>query len=101
MPSLMSGRWKDSNRARRLPPNWRRIRAQILARDPVCKICGVRPSAFCDHIVAKADDHSETGLQGVCGPCHDQKSSREGNAAQKANPRPGRARPPEPHPGIK
>lgn len=94
----MSGRWQGSDRLKRLPPGWKKIRARILARDPVCKLCGVRPSTHCDHIVAKADDHRDVGLQGVCGPCHDQKSSAEGNAAQRAAKRPGR-RPPEQHPG--
>lgn len=97
----MSGGWKGSDRKARLPSGWSKIRAQILARDPICKICGVRPSRFCDHIVAKADDHSEVGLQGVCEPCHDQKSSAEGNAAQRENPPPGRTRPPEQHPGLR
>lgn len=96
----MSGGWKGSDRKSRLPSNWPKIRARILARDPTCKICGVRPSAFCDHIVAKADLNEPSDLQGVCGPCHDQKSSREGNEAQRANPRPGRARPAEQHPGL-
>lgn len=96
----MAGGWTNSDRKSRLPASWPKIRARILVRDPVCKICNVRPSAFCDHIVAKADDHSDEGLQGLCGPCHDQKSSREGNQAQRANPRPGRARPAEPHPGL-
>ena len=97
----MSGGWQGSDRVKRLPPGWKTIRARILERDPICKICKVRPSAFCDHIEAKQDDHSETGLQGVCGPCHDQKSSREGNEAQRQNPRPGRTRPPEQHPGLR
>lgn len=96
----MSGGWKNSDRKSRLPSGWPKIRARILARDPICKICNVRPSEFCDHIVAKADDHSETGLQGLCRPCHDSKSSAEGNAAQRANPRPGRRRPSEQHPGL-
>jgi 5-methylcytosine-specific restriction endonuclease McrA len=97
----MSGGWRGSDRKSRLPSGWPKIRAQILARDPICKICNVRPSRFCDHIVAKVDDHSEAGLQGVCGPCHDRKSSAEGNAAQRENPRPGRTRPPEQHPGLR
>lgn len=97
----MSGGWKGSDRKARLPSGWSKIRAQILTRDPVCKICNVRPSRFCDHIAAKTDDHSEAGLQGVCGPCHDKKSSAEGNAAQRENPRPGRTRPPEQHPGLR
>lgn len=99
----MSGGWKNSGRVKRLPPGWRKIRARILERDPICKICDVRPSAFCDHIVAMHDDHSEAGLQGVCGPCHDQKSAREGVAAAKlkAEAQPTRKRPAEQHPGIK
>lgn len=96
----MAGGWQGSGRKARLPSGWEKIRARILERDPICKICGVRPSAFCDHIVAKADDHSDTGLQGLCGPCHDQKSAREGAAAAKAKGRPTRARPREQHPGL-
>jgi len=96
----MPGGWEGSGRKARLPSGWPKIRARILARDPICKICDVRPSAFCDHVVAKADLNSPADLQGVCGPCHDQKSSREGNEAQRANPKPGRTRPPEQHPGL-
>lgn len=95
----MSGGWQDSDRKARLPRGWHKIRARILERDPICVLCGVRPSTHCDHIVAKADDHSDAGLQGVCGPCHDQKSSREGNAAPRTKP--GRTRPQEPHPGLR
>lgn len=97
----MSGRWEGSDRRERLPSGWRKLRAQILARDPICVLCHVRPSTMCDHIIAMVDDDRPEGLQGVCGPCHDQKSSREGNAARAANARPGRRRPDEPHPGIR
>lgn len=96
----MSGGWAGSDRRSRLPSGWAKIRARILERDPVCKICSVRPSRFCDHIVAKADLNGPDDLQGVCGPCHDQKSAREGAAAAKAKGRPGRTRPPEQHPGL-
>lgn len=96
----MSGSWQGSDRKGRLPSNWRTIRAKVLARDPVCKICGVRPSSHCDHVKAKTDDHAEDRLQGVCEPCHLQKSSAEGNDAQRANPQAGRKRPPEQHPGL-
>ena len=93
----MSGGWVDSDRKARLPVGWPKIRAEILARDPICKVCDIRPSRFCDHIVAKLDDHRPEGLQGLCGPCHDQKSAREGNEAKAAKP--GRTRPVEAHPG--
>ncbi|MFL0393565.1 HNH endonuclease signature motif containing protein [Streptomyces albus] len=94
----MSGGWAGSDRVRRLPPGWKRIRARVLERDPICKICGVRPSTHCDHIKAKTDDHRETALQGVCAECHGRKSSAEGNAAPRTKP--GRRRPPEQHPGL-
>ncbi|MGY1439521.1 HNH endonuclease signature motif containing protein [Streptomyces reniochalinae] len=81
-------------------PGWKKIRARVLERDPVCKICGVRPSSHCDHIQAKTDDHAIDRLQGVCAECHARKSSAEGNEAKAANPPPGRRRPSEQHPGL-
>lgn len=95
----MTGGWQGSDRGNRLPRGWKRIRARILERDPVCKLCGVRRSTHCDHIQAKADDHSDSGLQGVCAECHGLKSSREGNAAPRRQQ--GRTRPAEPHPGLR
>ncbi len=95
----MSGGWQGSDRLKRLPPGWKTIRARVLARDPVCKLCGIRPSTHCDHIQAKTDDHRPEGLQGVCAECHGRKSSREGNEAPRAKP--GRTRPPEQHPGLR
>ena len=95
----MAGAWQGSDRVRRLPPGWKRIRVRVLARHPICVLCGVRPSGRADHIEAKTDDH--TRLQGVCKECHDQKSSREGHEAKRNNPRPGRRRPPEQHPGLR
>lgn len=92
----MSG-WRGSDRVQRLPGNWRQIRARILARDPICKLCGVRPSTHCDHIEAKTDDHSDAGLQGVCGLCHGRKSAAEGHEAKRKK----RRRPPEQHPGLR
>ena len=97
----MSGGWEGSDRKSRLPSNWATIRRKVLDRDPICKLCGVRPSTHCDHIEAKTDAHAEDRLQGVCAICHGLKSSAEGNAAQRANPRPGRRRPEEPHPGMR
>jgi 5-methylcytosine-specific restriction endonuclease McrA len=94
----VSGGWKSSDRKSRLPGNWARLRAETLAKHPVCGLCGGRPSTHCDHIQAKTDDHKQ--LQGVCEPCHLRKSSAEGNAAQRANPKPGRKRPSERHPGL-
>ena len=97
----MSGGWAGSDRVRRLPPGWKKIRARVLKRDPICVLCGVRPSTHCDHIQAKTDDHRPSHLQGVCEPCHRQKSAREGAEAKRNNPPPSRKRSPEQHPGLR
>lgn len=96
----MSGGWRGSDRRARLPRNWAAIRAEVLARDVTCVLCSVRPATHCDHIKPKTDDDRPSQLQGVCEPCHLQKSAREGAAAAKAKGRPSRTRPPEQHPGL-
>ncbi|MER5312899.1 HNH endonuclease [Streptomyces sp. NPDC002773] len=97
----MAHNWGTSSRASRLPGNWKTIRARVIARDPLCQICRVRPSVIADHIEAMTDDHRLEALQGVCEPCHRLKTSAEANAARAANPSPGRRRPPETHPGLR
>ncbi|MEU9557361.1 HNH endonuclease signature motif containing protein [Streptomyces fumanus] len=96
----MSHNWGSSDRRSRLPGDWRKRRAAILARDPVCVLCGVRDSVIADHIVAKADRHELEDLQGVCEPCHRIKTAQEAAAARAAMPRYTRARPDERHPGL-
>jgi 5-methylcytosine-specific restriction protein A len=70
---------------RRLPPNlrgygyaWRKLRARILERDPVCVICHAMASDTVDHIVTKArggtDD--ESNLRGLCRECHSRKTAK-------------------------
>lgn len=93
----MSGGWANSDRVRRLPPGWKKIRSEVLARDVICVLCSVRPATHCDHIKAKTDDHTQ--LQGVCATCHGLKSSAEGNAAPRTTE--SRTRPAEPHPGLR
>lgn len=96
----MSNNWHTSQRASRLPKDWKKIRARILLRDPTCRICGVRESTTVDHIVPMTDDHRDEALQGCCDPCHRQKTAKEAAAFRSAAPRPTRARPGEDHPGI-
>ncbi|MGH3760266.1 HNH endonuclease [Actinophytocola sp.] len=91
--------WARSTRRTRLPPDWPRIRARVLRRDPICRLCGTAPSTEVDHI-RPGDDHSDTNLRGVCTPCHRTKSAHEGGTAAAA--RRSRRRPPEPdHPGLR
>lgn len=88
--------WTTSDRRQRLPAHWPRLRAMVLKRDPVCKVCGRRPSMQADHI-KPGDDHSPSNLQGICTPCHKDKTQKESMQARGIH---GRLRPPEPHPGV-
>jgi 5-methylcytosine-specific restriction protein A len=56
---------------------WRKLRARILARDPICTECGRAPSNTVDHVRARTaggtDD--EANLRGVCARCHNSKTA--------------------------
>lgn len=96
----MAHNWGTSTRKSRLPANWRRIRRLVLERDRTCVLCRVRPSSVADHKQAMTDDHRLEALQGMCEPCHRQKTAKEAAAARAASTRPGRKRPAEGHPGL-
>jgi 5-methylcytosine-specific restriction endonuclease McrA len=96
----MAHNWNTSPRKSRLPGDWVKRRKAVLERDPICKLCGVRPSTVADHISPMTDDHRLEALQGVCEPCHRQKTAREAAAARAAAPRVTRKRPSEAHPGL-
>ncbi|MFD4135541.1 HNH endonuclease [Streptomyces goshikiensis] len=96
----MTHNWGTSKRKSRLPKNWQSLRKQVLARDVTCVLCRVRPATVADHIHAMTDDHRLEALQGVCEPCHRQKTAREAAAARAASQKPGRRRPGEEHPGL-
>lgn len=76
--------------AKRMPRGWARRRARILARDPVCRICGLRPATEVDHVISRAagGDESPGNLRGVCRPCHARRTQRQSVAARKRNPKP-------------
>ena len=57
--------------------NWR---AQILARDPICRACGRAPSTFADHVTPLSRGGQKLDLangQGLCARCHQSKRGRE------------------------
>ncbi len=62
-----------------------KTRLSILARDPVCKICGEAPSTELDHRkpVRRGGEDGRSNLQGVCGPCHVTKTGREKKRAAR------------------
>lgn len=73
---------------RHLPLNsaaWARLRAQVIAEEPLCRHCLARglvsPTTDVDHIINGegdySDDNSRENLQGLCRPCHSQKTRVE------------------------
>jgi 5-methylcytosine-specific restriction enzyme A len=87
-PPRLHGRASQSRRARVLARNGGR-----------CVRCNA-PATIADHIVNLAvsgkDDRlvSDAEMQGLCGACHDAKTSRESRTNRVS-----RQRAPEPHPG--
>lgn len=109
------GRWRTSP----LPADWPELRADILARDPICMwgfipsdgptiyrivlqtgqhVC-VERSTEVDHIGA-SDDHRPTSLRGLCSPHHATRTGRQGAEARNKLPN-LRLRPKERHPGFR
>lgn len=74
--------WAGSNRRRQLPPDWERRRRAVLARDPICKVCDNALSTEVDH-VDDPHDHRHEKLQGICGPCHTDKTQCEAAHARR------------------
>lgn len=76
---------RGTDHARQYGRRWRLLRAMILARDPVCTLCGTAAATEVDHITPRhqGGDDSEDNLRGVCGPCHARKTGQEGQAARR------------------
>ncbi|WP_374289581.1 HNH endonuclease signature motif containing protein [Pseudomonas fluvialis] len=57
---------------------WLRLRAQVLAEQPLCAMCTaaglVTPATEVDHINNDGDDNSRGNLQGLCCSCHSHKT---------------------------
>lgn len=96
--------WSTSDRASRLPDNWKtKVHPDILIRDGHrCKIKGPGCQVVAtevDHI-KRGDNHAYSNLQAACERCHAKKSAREGNEV-KARMRALRFRPEGKHPGLR
>ncbi len=67
---------------------WRRLRAEILAAEPLCRMCmsnGVVTRATeVDHIDEDATNNDPANLQPLCKPCHSRKTrAAMGRGGQK------------------
>lgn len=93
----------STNRAARLPGDWRTRRQTVKARaNGRCQwFTGVvrcdEAGTECDHIVNN-DDHSLANLQWLCAPHHHKKTLQE---AAEARNKYSRKRGKEQHPGLK
>jgi 5-methylcytosine-specific restriction protein A len=69
--------------------DWRALRVEVMRRDPICRICGAKPSRHADHIVPRARGGSDdvSNLQGVCHSCHSRKTAaHDGGFGNPAGP---------------
>jgi 5-methylcytosine-specific restriction protein A len=93
---------RQYDRARRDDPNqiyhstrWRRLRLIVLARDPVCRMCGQEASTDADHVVPITRGGAKwnlDNLQGFGPSCHAKKTraeqARRGMGVGFVRPRP-------------
>lgn len=78
-PTRPSGR--DADPRRTIPLNshrWQRLRAAVLAREPLCRHCG-EVATDVDHISGDPSDNRLSALQPLCHACHSSKTMRERN----------------------
>lgn len=69
------GTWAE----RGYPANWDKLRARILARDPVCVACGRKCSDTVDHVLPleRGGSNDPENLQGLDHSCHSIKTTIE------------------------
>ncbi len=75
---------RDADPRRTIPLNsaaWRRLRARVLAEQPLCLMCN-DVATDVDHVSGDPSDNSRENLQPLCHACHSHKTARErtGNA---------------------
>ena len=59
---------------------WRKLRKLVIARDPVCTWCGIKPSTQADHVTHAPDNarfYDPTIIVGACRSCNMQRAGRE------------------------
>jgi len=101
----MPGRWTDSQRRERLPPDWFKVRARVRRRaSGRCEQVddnGYRctaPGTDCHHL-GDPQDHTDSNLQLLCHDHHAAHTTVQGNSA-RARVQAAARHPVERHPGL-
>lgn len=75
---------RDSDPRRTLPLQsgaWQRLRASVLAGEPLCRDCAARgivtEATDVDHVSGDPSDNSSENLQPLCHSCHSRKTARD------------------------
>lgn len=78
------------NRERALPTNsaiWRAIRAGVLSREPLCRVCReqgrITAATEVDHIDGDSANGLTINLQPLCTPCHSRKTAHENHERKR------------------
>ena len=83
--------WAGASPNRTRGRTWARLRARVLAEEPICRWCRERgavsaasKSVVCDHIVplTLGGTDARGNLAGMCKACHDEKTLAEAAMAQ-------------------
>lgn len=84
-------RERGSSNARGYGYHWRKLRAVVLAEEPLCRACLARgrttPAEHVDHITPKAEGGTDerTNLQALCRGCHSRKTATEDGGFGRPN----------------
>ena len=73
---------------------WRKIRAGVLAREPLCRHCAeigrTEPATDVDHIDGNAFNNARDNLCALCKSCHSRKTATENGGFGSASRKPKR-----------
>ncbi len=60
-------------------------RAVTLREEPICRMCGQRPSVTVDHIIPKSRGGSDepSNLRGACQACHNKRSQQQAKEGRR------------------
>ena len=87
-PFEIIGRERGTTTERGYGASWRKIRDQVLAEEPCCRICAAKgmttASEEVDHVMPKSKGGTDAraNLQGVCNECHKLKTAREDSSVR-------------------